>query len=821
MSNKQIYNNLTNQYNHEFIKDNDKKINENNICIKNKDENYERFDSSLYLDKNEENNKENINILENNFSYKNNSIYNYVNNNNDLINIDIKIKNNNIYNKNKKEEDPKIAKELKKNNIFDNEELEENDGKENIIDDEDEETNRNYEYLIKFGDKKEKYDEKEIKNNKDIENNEIEVKKMSIKLLNKYIEGINDENKNQIKNNNLNSLNNEEKNDIINITDNNEIKNKEKNKKQSEKNFIEEEEEEKTYTQKYKNKLNSNKNKKNLNQKNRNVKNKNISLTPNNNKQNKNISKSRNINLNIDLYETPIKIKNEDNNYQYIDNTKNKNYEFLSEYKGNLNLNNINKREKLLLDSCSTEDYNIKSYADIIKKKKDYNNITLEKINKKIYNVINKYSLGQKLSIINIVQCLFDLNIIKELIKKNEVIDLNIEKFKYIILNIKGKEQQKLEELEFLEQLWIRINPSFEDYIKKDLFFKLLKILFSINNDSKISNLSTLIENLLIKNNININSNNNNSFLSPLTERKYEINDIWSIQKLIKNFLKLKNTIKYHNNMYKNNKIELYNNKNHKKYLPNQTEIKNEKGSRNLGIENNLFITPKKQLNRTADYNDNSTLINKRKINPVFERLYNRRKKYKGNKSSRNSKNKKFDFDFTPIFIANSNQMNKSFTNYSKEKKPKGYYDYILRNRSFINQKENKKKLIDDKIYGKNYEKIQKQKIEPFNITDLKEDRINTRNNKIKEKYIYNKNIFDKIYITIEIKIPNGELKPLKIYKNDNNIIELVDEFCEKYEIVNEKKRNFIISKVMKYKNEFFDKIITEENNNFNINKDL
>ena len=210
MSKKQIFNNINNHYNHEFIKDNDKKIKEDNIKNK-KDENYERFDSSIYLDKNEDNNMENINEFKidslnpsyteinnlniisnnntiyskndiNNFSYKNNPIYNHINNNsfgkienkniinNNLINIDNKIKNNNIYNENKKEEDFKIGKELKIN-IADNEELDENDGKENIIDDEDEDEkiNRNYEYLIKFGDKKRKYQEQEIKNNKNIE----------------------------------------------------------------------------------------------------------------------------------------------------------------------------------------------------------------------------------------------------------------------------------------------------------------------------------------------------------------------------------------------------------------------------------------------------------------------------------------------------------------------------------------------------------------------------------------------------------------------------------------------------------------------------
>ena len=131
------------------------------------------------------------------------------------------------------------------------------------------------------------------------------------------------------------------------------------------------------------------------------------------------------------------------------------------------------------------------------------------------------------------------------------------------------------------------------------------------------------------------------------------------------------------------------------------------------------------------------------------------------------------------------------------------------------------------KKYGKNYEKIQKKKIKPFNITDLngsnrKKKKINIpiphsntkRSNISLEQNNYEnektENIIDDVYITIDIKIPNGLLKPLKIYnKNDNDTIEMVNNFCRIYSI-NDENKNAIIKRVIQYKNLFF---------NTNINK--
>ena len=63
--------------------------------------------------------------------------------------------------------------------------------------------------------------------------------------------------------------------------------------------------------------------------------------------------------------------------------------------------------------------------------------------------------------------------------------------------------------------------------------------------------------------------------------------------------------------------------------------------------------------------------------------------------------------------------------------------------------------------------------------------------------------IIDNVFITIEIKINNGQLKPLKIYKNQNDSNEMVNNFCEMYNISEEDKK-IIINKVKYYQKVFF-----------------
>jgi hypothetical protein len=214
---------------------------------------------------------------------------------------------------------------------------------------------------------------------------------------------------------------------------------------------------------------------------------------------------------------------------------------------------------------------------------------------------------------------------------------------------------------------------------------------------------------------------------------------------------------------------------------------------------------------------------------PIYQKLYNMRKLSDDGRKIKEDEN----CTFKPALTTNDGILNKIFSNISR--KPRGYEDYVERNRSVIQKKEYFKKKEEDRKYGKNYEKIHNMKIKPFNITDLNENKKKKKINGISREQSSNEfgnnsekekvqNIIDDIYITIEVKIPNGQLKPLKIYnKNYNDTIELVNNFCKVYSINNE-NRKIIIKKVMQYKNSFFGRNLIEERSNregFLLNEDL
>jgi len=756
--------------------------------------------SSNYIN---ENNKFYIDKNKNENSFKNSVNYNQINNNDNFIDLNkIKISNElierNIYINNKNY--IKLNNKERENNQLYENEKNDYDGKENVTDDE--EDNDKEEYLKYFGEKKttqnifnEENDninvnyKTEILNedNNCISNNNkpIIIKNMSIKLLKEYSIKENKDNEKQYNNN----IKNE--NDIIfkneNIEKNNIIESK-INKTNHEYNEF-------------------------------------LSSSEKFNNYNRNIDGSENKNSLINSFDNNSNniIYNEANNtystnYINIINTnkmKKKLYSSNTQIKQNKKpiKPEIGIKSKELSKSCSfshdvnennekflKKNKNIEKNISINKKNIISHNINYKNLNKKISIIINKYSIGEFFTIINIIQFLYELKIINKLIKKNQNIDLDINKIKLNIEKITEKDIKQKEELEFIEQLWLKINPSMNEYINSKLFIELLNILFSYNNNyinnNKIKELVILIENLLYKYKINNNKNpdNNKQFLSPLRNITYEINDLWPIQKLIKSFIKLKNNIKYN----KSNKSNNYGNKNEESYNNNNL-IKEKKLEQDKYIYEKSgysFETPFKP--NKGDIYEDSLILNKKKKNTVYERLYNLRKINNENKSKSNSKME--DFNFKPIYISNDERMNKSFTNYNKERMPKGYYDYIIRNRALINKRESENKLNEDKMYGKNYEKIKKMEIKQFNITDLKENKNNNKNNNIKKKK--NKKIIDNIYITIEIKIQNG-VKTFKIYKNDNNLIEQLNEFCEKYEI-NENDKKLLFDKIMLYKEKFF-----------------
>ena len=597
--------------------------------------------------------------------------------------------------------------------------------------------------------------------------------------------------------------------------------------------------------------------------------NKNDSLFDLNCNKNKNIYRKKNPNWNIckkidgnetnpnikkektkKRIKTPLNINQINNydNYCFTPKKNKQNYIFLKKERIKIkskdnNNNSIDSKSKNKKISTPNRIYSDK------KLNKGINKIYYEPYIQKLEKLINQYSSNEELSIVNMIKCLYDLRIINELINNSELnINLNIVKIKEIINNIKETELRKKEELQFIVQLWFILNPSMNDYINSKLFLEFLRTILTINNkltnNDKIKLLSTNIENLLNKYNIiNEDKNINEILISPLTNKVYTTSDIWPLQKLIKVFLKInhlkgdetdltfKPNLKETNIYFK--KYSKYNYYNNTEENSSQSKYIYNKGNQDFNFIYNKFMKDKELQEKTLEkmreiellkelkkcthspkinknypmyaIRLNRTFENDRNV-PIYERLYNMRKIFKENKP-RNSKSESLDSK-SGLFSNNKRLKNNKRTK-------KAYDDYIMRNRAVIEKKENQRKLIEDKTSGKNYEKISAMNIKPFNITDLKKDNKKSNPN-IRSKSKEKNKIINNIFVTIEIKIHNGQLKPFKIYKNQNNTEEDVDSFCNMFNI-NEEDKKEIYYQVLHYKNIFFG----EKNNDLSTKKEI
>ena len=792
--------------------------------------------------------------------------------------------------------------------------------KEEVTEDEEENNNRN--------DNKDDF----VKNNSKNEINDNEVKIMSIKLVEQHnkLGDSQRQSEKSYKDNNISSKKKiqTEKNNISNKANTN-----------SKKNVI---------IPKSKNyRLNSplDKKDKSSNSKNYYSENKNQILYGKNNKTKndlksvkKNLDYSKN-DIKPKLYEvkSPKKIDNSGEKYSFLPNINQKSREICEKKENRVNnpIGDIlyedakNKKEKLK-QIYINEKNNIISNMNSKKINKSSYTLVIDRINKKIDNVIKKYSMNGKISIVGITQCLFELNLITELIKIKDNIqdindDLDFVELQSIIESINGKDTKKLKEVEFLEQLWFIINPSKTQYINCKILSDFLKILFSSKNNVK--DLENNIEKLFEKYDINKSSDNEikeeeESFTSPLRDKEYKTDEIWPLDKFIKIFMDLKNNLKaYKENNYQ--KGEVYNNiiqerdkeltfepnfsskaffYKHSKYnydkdndkdnnnisiISNNKSPKRQKHDFNKVYERfmadkdlhdktlerlrkikldkelkmctdvpkiNKYVPPtpnKKYKNQTLD-SDKPKILQKNYSysnikGPVYMKLYRQRKEFNENNNINNNDNSTVDENctFKPV-ITEPDAMMKTFSKMKNMRKPKGYDGYVKRNRSILEKKELEKKMEEDKKCGRNYEKIKKAKLKPFNINDLngsnkKNKKINIpltspnsnrsfqQKSKINNEFINNfenennENIIDNVYITIDIKVPNGLLKPLKIYnKSDNDTIELVNNFCRVYSM-NEENKKIILNNVLQYKNAFFGRnfINNKKEDGFMMNEEL
>ena len=461
-------------------------------------------------------------------------------------------------------------------------------------------------------------------------------------------------------------------------------------------------------------------------------------------------------------------------------------------------------------------------YEDAIKNKKKYENIERNtiteinlnskrsKINKKSYKICMKHDDKKIESIIkeyNNELLLIDISLIfKELkIFRNLLENININKLKNIndineFINkisivIKDNEKRKKKELEFLKQTWYLLNNN-KNYIDNEIFEGYLKILFS--SLGNINDTLNIIKQYLKvcffgeKNEINLNDNIIKECIINFFELK-------------KNIIAYKNTNEHSNDKYK--KMIKENEKN-LTFIPNI--IKNEnyntiitKKKKNFNFntlydrfiqkekdkQNNIQKLKKERIKKEMEevkkkpliykYNNNNNIYYEEEIH---EKLYNQGKyinkkkkekileKEKEEKEKLEKELKKYKLNYNSEI--NKRRMNKSF---DIKIKPKGYNEYIIRNRKEILNKEKLKEKKEKISYGENYEKLKRRAITPFNITDMKK-KIKKNNND---------------YFIMKIKIPNGQMKSIKInIKSDP--YKIANEFCKVYSIKENMKQKLI-----------------------------
>ena len=356
-----------------------------------------------------------------------------------------------------------------------------------------------------------------------------------------------------------------------------------------------------------------------------------------NEKENKNIKILKNmINLNLNTEKELKPKKNMDKKEKYLNE--------YNTYKNPIELtlyNDALKRRKKLENIDKTVMKGIKLNSNKTKITNASYKVAIEHDEKIIEKIINRYSILNKknntkyINIIGMALSLRDMKIFRELYKKDKY-NLNNAKniyplltLKKIILSIDKRETRKIKEINFLQQTWLLLNKDEnKEYINKDIFLGLLKIIFS--PEGTIKEIEDLLNKYLeavlvginlfnskkINNNIiNINSNKKDVatkdiLISPIDNKKISYNNLWPLSKYLKTFLELKkNLIAYKttDNM-KNLKKEKYRDmiSRHQKINSNIVNSNYILDNPQKNIDANLILSPiskKKLKNEKVDSN--------------------------------------------------------------------------------------------------------------------------------------------------------------------------------------------------------------------------
>ena len=582
-----------------------------------------------------------------------------------------------------------------------------------------------------------------------------------------------------------------------------------------------------------------------------------------NDKENKNMKILKNLvnlNLNQEKHEKNKKILN-NNKYQTISE--------YNTYKNPIELilyDDALKRRQKLENIDKTVMKGIKLNSNKTKITNASYKVAIERDEKIIEKIINKYSILNKknntkyINIIGIAFSLRDMKIFRQLFK-NDKYNINntnqLIALKKIILSTGKKEIRKINEINFLQQTWLLLNKEEnKEYINKDIFLGLLKIIFSPEGTIKeIENLlNKYLEAVLIGmnlfnnknnndkniNNIKLNKNKNNILttdilISPIDNKKISYENLWPLSKYLKVFFDLKKNIiayKTTDNMNNLKKEKLYDKiSKHQKIKSSilntnyytriednpisKKKLNQEKIDSNFDKLYQKFLEKekyrkivleemrkKKEMDELKELKPKPTiskfrgntitekefsLLGKQKED-IHDRLYKMDKDIKAKRQELIEEKEKLEKEK----IKNEQKRNKLRINsrlsklrmnksFDHPQKCKGFDEFVTRNRKGRLERLRVKYLLEKTSQGERYEEIMRRNITPPNITDIRRMRQKEEKKNIKENNSNESDGNDE-YFNLQIKLPNGKMKTLKVYENDDPN-EVVEEFCKIHSI--------------------------------------
>jgi hypothetical protein len=183
--------------------------------------------------------------------------------------------------------------------------------------------------------------------------------------------------------------------------------------------------------------------------------------------------------------------------------------------------------------------------------------IAINKVEKMIEAAVSKFEKEKKkLSFIEVGEILTELKLFREIFPNEESENENKKKYqnhkdiKLELGAVKEREKRKKAEVDFYEQLWLCLNPDNKKSIKSEIFTEFMKILFSPVASSVKEITSVLQQFLKAAFFLNLNQEEDKNYVSPITEKNLTEEDIWPLEKLVQEFLALKENILAYQNIH-------------------------------------------------------------------------------------------------------------------------------------------------------------------------------------------------------------------------------------------------------------------------------